>query len=1185
MRFIRVNFRCFGPFEDQPLDLSGPGAFHVVFGPNEAGKSSALRGLSALLFGFPVQSDDNFRFNYAQFRIHAALQDSTGKALECIRRKGNKATLRAIDDKTEIPELSLIQFLGGLQQLQFEQLFGLDSKRLEEGGRDIAGGQGNLGEALFAAGAGLAGLRALARTLEQRQLALYKFRGQTQSINKALSDHDKQMAAVRENTLPPETYAAADTAARQAQEKAEALRRERIEVRSQLALLQRYQSALPTIELFQRAQRRLEPVADAPVLAADFQTKLDDALKQREMARIRLRQQEEVRDRLERQIRDEAPPETVLAEEAEIDELRKLFGADAKLQSEAIKADTRRSEEEGKARDIFRELTGTTAWDQMAGLKPRLEDERRITDLANEQAAVLQDVSNCENAVRLAREAFAIADAKQTGAAATMDPAPWLAAVESIAALGPLEEQSQSCQSEAAAGELRLVGDFARFQPPIPGVWTDAAQLPVPSSETVTRFRSEFDEARRAIAKAEGDREQIDRDLASLRGQLVDTEGAEPVPTVNELFDSRRERDDGLLLVRRRLEDQPDVGTETSFTTRYAPGRRLIDAAEATIRQCDSLADRLRHEADRVAAWHTLHQKLELLQDRRRQIVHEHVAANEHFASIEQAWQAAWQPAGIAPDAPEVMLAWLIRWQRFTEQMTMWVGARLKCREAEQRITALKAQLAEACPITQTATTLAEGLALARQASADAKSAQTAVQKLHDDILRLREQLATAEGAAMRAQKRREKWTEEWSSAIGVLGLHEPSVSVKTAQDYLKRIAEMQQHLTDMRIMSAREKQFANERALLLQRLTALRQRLNLDVPPSTADTLDADFREVDAALKAARTARTLHEERAKQLKNVESEIVTQSNSLGEAEATLTALAAQVGVADIEAIGPAVQRAKERGLAERDVQEQERALAQNARGQSLEAFVADALGKRERMDQDMDALERRAQQLDPDIAAAEAEAFRATQVLEAYQRASDAAAEARQQAELIAGRLEEYVTEYAAVHLARVALDRAKERYRARHQDSLLNRAGEYFKTLTDQAFLGLDIDNDEGADVLTAVRASRHPNPRVPVSGLSDGTRHQLFLALRLAGIEQHFRDREPVPLIIDDVLVSFDDARARATLKCLGEMAAKTQVLLFTHHRHVVDLAVAVNPGTVVHELLPQSQPHTAKLMAAAK
>ena len=88
--------------------------------------------------------------------------------------------------------------------------------------------------------------------------------------------------------MPPDTYAAAATAAREAQEKAEALRRERTEVRSQLGLLQRYQNALPTIELFQRARLRLEPVADAPVLAADFETKLNDAREKREIARNKL---------------------------------------------------------------------------------------------------------------------------------------------------------------------------------------------------------------------------------------------------------------------------------------------------------------------------------------------------------------------------------------------------------------------------------------------------------------------------------------------------------------------------------------------------------------------------------------------------------------------------------------------------------------------------------------------------------------------------------------------------------------------------------------------------------------------------------------------------------------------------------------------------------------------------------
>jgi uncharacterized protein YhaN len=1171
MKFLRVTFRCFGPFEEQPLDLSGPCGFHIVFGPNEAGKSSALRGLHALLFGFPGQSSDNFRFNYTQFRVHALLVDSAGATFECIRRKGNKATLRAVDEKTEIPELSLTRFLGGLQQLQFDQLFGLDSKRLVEGGRDIANGKGDLGEALFAAGAGLAGLRALSRTLEERQLALYKFRGQT-PISKALSDHGERVAAVRENTLAPDKYVAAAAAAHEAKQKAETLGRERTDVRSQLALLHRYQSALPTIELLQRARQRLAPVADAPVLAADFDAKLGDARKKREMARTRLEELAKDRNELEQSIRVEAPPENLLAEEGEIDELKTLVGADAKFQSEAIKADTRRSEEDNQAKDIHRELTGTTEWEQMGKLKPQLKDEARITELANEQAAVWQDVANCDNAVRLAGEALTVAEAKQGGAAAPTDPAPWQAAVESITEHGPVEKQAQTRQSEAAAEERRLADSFARLQPSAPGVWTDAATLRVPSSEAVMRFRNQFDVAQRAIAEANGEHEQIDRELATSQVQLAERTGAEPVPMEQNLSDARRDRDSGLLLVRHRLAGKADDKTETDFAGRHAPGRPLIDAVEAAVRQCDSLADRLRREADRVAACHTLRQKLEQLQDRREQVVDEHAAAEDALAEIEQAWQAAWRPAGISPEAPEVMQAWLDRWQRFTEQVAAWNGIRSKRREDEQQITDLRGQLADACPITHTAKTLTAGLALARQVIAGANSGQTAAQKLNDEVHRLQAALATAEAAAVRAQKRRDNWTEQWSSAIGVLRLHDPNVSVKTVQDYLKRISEMQQHLTDMRIMAARVKEIAEGRALLLQRVTALRQRLDSPARPSTTATLDADFREVDAALKTARIGRTQHEERAKQLKKVKKDIVTTTDALHEAEASLTVLAAQAGVADIEGIAPAVQRAKERALAAQSVQEQEKALAQNTHGQRLEAFVAAALEQGDQLDQDIDLRNGRAKQLDPEITAAEAEALRTAQVLEAFQQASDSAAEARQQAELIVSSLEKHVTEYAALHLARFALERAKERYRARRQDSLLSRAGEFFKTLTDQAFAGLDIDNDEGVDVLTAVRAAGHSNPRVSVAGLSDGTRDQLFLALRLAGIDRHLQDREPVPLIIDDILVNFDDARARATLQCLAEFATKTQVLLFTHHQHVVDLAKAVNPATIVHKFLAQ-------------
>jgi hypothetical protein len=229
-------------------------------------------------------------------------------------------------------------------------------------------------------------------------------------------------------------------------------------------------------------------------------------------------------------------------------------------------------------------------------------------------------------------------------------------------------------------------------------------------------------------------------------------------------------------------------------------------------------ADRLRHEAERIAAWHTLRQKLTLLEDRRTEVASELATTRDTLARIEEAWQAAWHTSGIAPDSPEVMQTWLVQWQRFSEQVTLSKSDRFKCQEDEERIIALKAQLADVCPLTLTAKTLAEALALARQASTDAKTSQAASQKLGEDVIRLQATLETAEAALQRAEKRRDTWTERWAAAIAVLRLRDPSVSVTTAQDYLKRIAEMQLHLSDSRIKAARVREIAEERALLLQR-------------------------------------------------------------------------------------------------------------------------------------------------------------------------------------------------------------------------------------------------------------------------------------------------------------------------------------------------------------------------------
>jgi uncharacterized protein YhaN len=109
---------------------------------------------------------------------------------------------------------------------------------------------------------------------------------------------------------------------------------------------------------------------------------------------------------------------------------------------------------------------------------------------------------------------------------------------------------------------------------------------------------------------------------------------------------------------------------------------------------------------------------------------------------------------------------------------------------------------------------------------------------------------------------------------------------------------------------------------------------------------------------------------------------------------------------------------------------------------------------------------------------------------------------------------------------------------------------------------------DDSGKPILLGVRPD---DKEVTIDGMSDGSRDQLYLAIRLATLEQHLSKGEPMPFVVDDILVGFDDKRTRVCLEVLADLASSTQVLLFTHHRRVLELAEGIDSkaGIFPHEL----------------
>ena len=146
--------------------------------------------------------------------------------------------------------------------------------------------------------------------------------------------------------------------------------------------------------------------------------------------------------------------------------------------------------------------------------------------------------------------------------------------------------------------------------------------------------------------------------------------------------------------------------------------------------------------------------------------------------------------------------------------------------------------------------------------------------------------------------------------------------------------------------------------------------------------------------------------------------------------------------------------------------------------------------------------------------------------------------------------------QYTRLCLASSVLRESIERYREKNQGPVLQRASRLFATMTLGSFAGLRDDyNEKGEPVLVGLRADGRTI--VGVDGMSDGTCDQLYLSLRLASLEHYLEQNAPIPFIVDDILVQFDDDRAAAALRILAELSDRTQVIFFTHHQHLMHVA----------------------------
>jgi uncharacterized protein YhaN len=164
---------------------------------------------------------------------------------------------------------------------------------------------------------------------------------------------------------------------------------------------------------------------------------------------------------------------------------------------------------------------------------------------------------------------------------------------------------------------------------------------------------------------------------------------------------------------------------------------------------------------------------------------------------------------------------------------------------------------------------------------------------------------------------------------------------------------------------------------------------------------------------------------------------------------------------------------------------------------------------------------------------------------------SDAATQAEAQRQEAIAQMSDVAERYVKVFTAGRLLRWSIDRYRQEKQGPLLQRASTIFSTLTSGAFSKLIVDFEREPMVLEGLRSDGKP---VGISGMSDGTRDQLYLALRLAALEMHLEQAMPLPFIADDLFINYDDVRSKAGFEALKELSEQTQVIFLSHHDHLI-------------------------------
>jgi uncharacterized protein YhaN len=1086
------------------------------------------------LFGFGHRTDFDFLHGAPNLRVGFTLSAHDGAVASFVRRKGRRDTLRDVNDRA-VPDEALRRYLGGAGRDQFECGFGLDGARLREGGRELLRLGGEVGESLLA-GAGLLNLRvALARLDDEAKSLVGDGRGRRR-LSDAVDVWRRAQRETEERAVPPRVWQEAEAAHGAAVAELGTVQGQIRALAEESSRLQRVRRVAPLLTQLSEARESLTQLADAPRLPADAESQFHVLVAaQRDADRDGERERAEVQ-RLTTARAALPQDAAVIALQDSIDTLVSQRAVVLQTANDLPQVQTNVASLRAKVIEAIRalglSLTPEAARDEL----PTAAALRTVHRLIRQHAALAADVGSAGRAMAAGQRSC---DHAAQALAASPEPAsPGLLrrTIDAARSEGPLDRELSQAQRALAEAEEIVATTLATLAT-LPLWRSDLETLlvcPLPLQAEMEAVAATFEAAREQLAAVREDVGNFTAEIADLENEVSRFTRGETVPTPDAVTVARAARDRVWRAIRRMQEEGVAADREGEDAL---PAGHLPDVFETLRDQADRLADRRADEAQRVADFLLATDRLDRTRERRHAAAEVLRTAEAAATEAEALWHALWAPTGLEPLAPAAMMEWRRARAEILRRAEDAGDARRERDDLAARRELARIALTELLPDVPPQEMLGTVLLRAETACAadEAKVAEHAMRKnaLRDAEGRLPELQKSVDAAATAM----EAWRQDWSKAVIALGLPEDT-SIDTAEAALEAWAQIAEagpiwRTDDHRIvaMSASIEAYRTDIDAVLARLGDV---VTDEAAPVIAVRLG---RRLAEARKAASEA----DELSKRIAAHEQAVADAANVLAATEVALDALRRLANVMDNPALQQAIEQARQRDAVAATIAATEQSLAADGDG------VAETSLRAEAAQTDLDALVGRL---------AEIEIQQAT--LAELRRGHEAAAMA-QHAENALAAARDAVERYARLHVARVLLRSGIDRFRKEQQGPLLRAAGRHFALLTGGRYERLIVDYDASdRPVLVAIRDI---GTECPVKALSEGARDQLYLALRVAAVQAYAAQAEPLPFIADDLLVHFDDTRAAAAIALLAELGQTAQVILFTHHDHIVGLAERQN------------------------